>query len=122
MPEMRASDEVIDAIAHIEVHRQGTEKESGVTVACHEALRKLNELLQQEQAAPEPHGPGSGYSANVEAVMSEIRRVRKLAGVTNQKASSKHRRHGQHQQRFKDNSRRPPKNKDRRTMGRRGER
>jgi hypothetical protein len=41
-----ASDEVTDAIAFIEVHRQEAVKESGMAHACAEALRKLHELLE----------------------------------------------------------------------------
>ena len=44
-----ASDEVIDGIAAIEMHRQGTEKESGLAAACSEALRKLHAMLEQEK-------------------------------------------------------------------------
>ena len=43
-----ASDEVTDGIAAIEMHRQGTEKESGLAASCSEALSKMHELLAQE--------------------------------------------------------------------------
>ena len=61
-----ASDEVTDGIAAIEMHRQGTEKESGLAAACSEALRKLHALLEQEKEALQLNGPDAGYSANVE--------------------------------------------------------
>jgi len=51
------SDEVTDGIAAIELHRQGTEQESGLAVACSEALRKLQALLEQEKEALQLHGP-----------------------------------------------------------------
>ena len=117
-----ADDEVTDAIAHIEMQRQETEKESGLAAACSEALRKLHELLDREQAAPQPHGPGTGHLANIEAVMMEIKRVKKLAGITNQGAISKRLRPGQHQVTLRSGARNPTRNKGRRTMGRRGER
>ena len=123
MTEVRASDEVIDTIAQIELQRQEAENERGTAAACNDALRKLHELLEREQAAPEPHGPGSGYLANVEAVMMEIKRVKKLAGVTSQHAISKQRRPNRHQQPpMKSGQHGQPRNKGRRTMGRRGER
>ena len=43
------SDEVIDAIAQIELQRQEMEKEAGLAAACNEALRKLHELLERER-------------------------------------------------------------------------
>ena len=43
----KVSDEVIDAIAFIEMHRQEEEKESGAGAACAQALPKLQELLEQ---------------------------------------------------------------------------
>lgn len=122
MTESRASDEVIDAIAHIEMHRQGAVKEIGVAAACNEALRKLHELLEHEKAAPEPHDAESGYLADVEAVIIEIKRVKKLAGVSSQGAVSKNRRPGRHQPPMRNGPRSPARNKGRRTMGRRGER
>lgn len=121
-PEM-ATDEVTDAIAHIEMQRQDMVKESGLAAACNEALRKLHELLDQEQAAPPPHGPGSGYLANVEAVMIEIKRIRKLAEAKSQGSLAKHARHGQQQPTQRPGGpRNPARNKGRRTMGRRGDR
>jgi len=118
----RASDEVIDAIAHIEIQRQGMEKDSGAAAACSESLRKLHELLDREKAAPQPHDPDSGYLANTEAVMIEIKRIQKLAGVAGKGAVSKNPRPGQHQVSLRSGTRNPARNKGRRTMGRRGER
>ena len=117
-----ANDEVIDAIAHIEMQRQEMEKESGLAAACSEALRRLHELLDREQAAPQLHGPGTGHLANVEAVMIEIKRIKKLVGITNQGAISKHPRPRQHQVSLRSGARNPSRNKGRRTMGRRGDR
>ena len=79
-----ASDEVTDGIAAIEMHRQGTEQESGLAVACSEALRKLQQLLEQEKEALELHGPDTVSAANVEAVANEIKRIQAMAGVKGQ--------------------------------------
>ena len=70
-----ASDEVIDAIASIEMHRQELEKEAGLAAACSEALRKLHELLDHERAAQQLHAPGTKHPANVEAVTAEIKKI-----------------------------------------------
>ncbi len=118
-----ATDEVTDAIAHIEMHRQETQKEAGLAAACSEALRKLNELLQGEQAAAQPQGPGGGHLANIEAVMIEIKRVKKLADVGSQGAILRHTHSGQRQAAPRPGGpRNPARNKGRRTMGRRGDR
>jgi bacterioferritin-associated ferredoxin len=76
------SDETLDAIAHIEVHRQDMAKEAGIAAACSEALRKLHELLEREREAP--HGPGTRHAANIEALTGEIERVKRLAGAAAQ--------------------------------------
>jgi len=55
------SDEVMDAIAQIELHRQEMEKEAGAAAACNEALRKLHELLEREREALQLHGPGEPH-------------------------------------------------------------
>jgi hypothetical protein len=122
MNTVTASDEVTDAIAHIEMERQEMEKTSGRAASCDAALRKLHELLDQEKAAPEPHGAGSGYLANTEAVMIEIKRVKQLASGKNQGAAPRNQNPRHHQMSFKSGSRNPARNKGRRTMGRRGER
>jgi hypothetical protein len=75
-----ASDEVTDEIAAIEMHRQGTEQESGLAVACAESLRKLQALLEQEKEALRVHGPDSVHAINVEVVAQEIQRVQSMVG------------------------------------------
>ena len=74
------SDEVTDAIAHIEMNRQETVKESGLAHACSESLRKLNELLEQERAVAQTTNPPGGNLVNIEAINREIRKVKSLAG------------------------------------------
>jgi len=121
-PEM-ATDEVTDAIAHIEMQRQEMAKEAGLAAACNAALRKLHELLDHEKVEPQPHGPGTGYLANIEAVMIEIKRIRKLADTKSQGSLARRARHGQQQPMSRPGGpRNPARNKGRRTMGRRGDR
>jgi len=123
MTVVRASDEVTDAIALIEMQRQYMEKESGLATACNEALRKLHQLLDQETAATPAASPGGGHSVNVEAVMMEIKRVKKMAGVASQNIILKHARSGRQKQAPRPNGpRNPARDKGRRTMGRRGDR
>ena len=121
MTTITASDEVTNAIEEIEMHRQETEKESGRVAACGEALRMLHELLEREKAAPEPHGAGSGYLANMETVMIEIKRIRKLASIKGQAEIARNPSPHHHQMSLQNETRNPSRSKGRRTMGRRGE-
>jgi len=117
-----ATDDVIDMIAHIEMHRQEMAKEAGLAAACGEALRKLHELLEHERAALQRHVPGTAHPANIEAVTTEIGRIKALASVTaGRRMSSKARPPRQPMSRS-NSPHNPPRNKGRRTMGRRGER
>ena len=116
------SDEVIDAIAHIDLHRQDTRKETG-PAADNEALRKLHELLEHERQALQLHGPGAGHPANIEAVTAEIEKLKTLSGAGSQ-ARGRGRVYGQQRKRITGSSapHNPARNKGRRTMGRRGDR
>jgi len=115
-----ASDEVTDGIAAIEMHRQGTEKESGLAAACSEALRKLHELLQQEQAALQQHGPDTVLAANVEAVTNEIKRVQAMGGIRGQGPMQKSARPRERQVPRPEKTHNAPRTRGRRTMGRTG--
>jgi bacterioferritin-associated ferredoxin len=120
-----ASDEVTDAIAHIEMHRQETVKEEGVAAACQQALRKLQELLEIERQALLPDALRAGSQTDVDAVMHEINRVKSLAGNANRNNGNSNRRPRPGQsQNFprRDGTHNPGRNKGRRTMGRRGDR
>jgi hypothetical protein len=72
----KVSDEVIDAIAFIEMHRQENEKESGAAAACAHALPKLQELF--EQLSAETADSADVHAANIQAVTNEIARVKRL--------------------------------------------
>lgn len=73
----KVSDEVIDAIAFIEMHRQEAEKESGTGAACAQALPQLQELF--EQINGETTDPADVHAANIVAVTNDIARVKRLA-------------------------------------------
>lgn len=73
-----ASDEVIDAIAAIEMQRRETEKEAGFAMSCSSALHRLRELLDHETEALRLRGPQTGHQENIDAVTIEIERVKKL--------------------------------------------
>ena len=85
------TDEVTDAIAYIEMHRQETARESGVPAACAQALRQLQELLEQERQALQPGNDGD--PANVDAVTNEIDRVKRLASGNSNRQSQSNRGH-----------------------------
>ena len=115
-----ASDEVTDGIAAIEMHRQGTEKESGLAAACSEALRKLNDLLEQEKQALQLSGPDTESAANVDAVANEIRRIQAMAGLKGQGMAPRNARPRERQAPRPDKAHNAPRNRGRRTMGRTG--
>ena len=118
---MMASDEVTDGIAAIEVHRQGTEKESGLAVACAEALRKLQELLEHEKAALQSNTQDAALMANVEVVANEIRRVQSMSGAKGHGSASRNARPRDAQGPRPDSkAHNPARNRGRRTMGRAG--
>lgn len=108
------SDETLDAIAHIEVHRQDMAKEAGIAAACSEALRKLHELLERERGAP--HEPGSRHAANIEAVTAEIERVKRLVGAAARPKPGRPRERGR--QGPGGQPHQAPRGKQRRSMGR----
>jgi hypothetical protein len=75
---VNVSDEVIDAIAFIEMHRQEAAKESGAGVACAQALPKLQALLEEIDVNAED--PADVRAANIAAVNNDIARVKRFAG------------------------------------------
>ncbi|MGQ0578304.1 MAG: hypothetical protein ACT4PQ_05260 [Betaproteobacteria bacterium] len=118
-----ASDEVTDSIAHIEMHRQESAKETSLASACNEALRKLQELLRHEQEELQISGTDSQRTANIAALTGAIEKVKRLAGVKNQGPASRDRRpEGRGQTPTRGAHPAQARNKGRRTMGRRGER
>lgn len=113
-----ASDEVTDDIAAIEMHRQGTEQESGLAMACSEALRKLHALLEQEKEALRVQGPETVHAINVEVVANEIKRVQSMTGGRGQGATPRNARPRTQQLPRPEKTHNAPRNRGRRTMGR----
>ena len=119
------TDEVIDAIADIEMQRRETEKAAGFAMSCSSALHRLNELLHHETEALRLRGPDAANAENVEAVRREIGRVKALAVSSgkNRFPGAGRARQGQvtgQNASWQGAPRNPPRNKGRRTMGRAG--
>jgi predicted trehalose synthase len=92
------SDEVMDAIAYIEMQRQEKAKDGGFAAACGESLRRLQELLAQEKAAPAAPGSDAQAMVNVEAVTLEIQRIQRMAaGKNNGAGGNRNQRRGRQQ-------------------------
>lgn len=117
-----AADDIIDAIARIEMHRQDSAKTAGLATACNEALRRLHEMLHHEQEAAQRQSPGTRHPANVAALTAAIDKVKQLAGAGNKGARARTRGRGQKRIPPSGAPYQPPRNKGRRTMGRRGDR
>jgi hypothetical protein len=115
-----ATDEVIDAIAGIEMQRQAMVKDAGLAASCSSALRRLHELLEREKQALQQHGPDAGHPKYVEAVAAEIERVKGLAAITNPGPAPRDAYPWQRKATWRDAHRSPARNKGRRTMGRAG--
>lgn len=115
-----ATDEVIDMIASIEMQRRDVEKEAGRAAACGGALRSLQELLDRETEALRLNGPGTEHPANIEALTTEVNKVKRLAEMTGRLSLPPSTRPRQPQVSLQSGTRIPPRNKGRRTMGRAG--
>src|SRR5688572_30147491 len=115
-----ASNEVIDAIAEIEMRRREAEKEAGLAGSCSAALRRLHELLDLEKESLQLSGREAGNPQNVEAVTIEIERVKGLAVVTAPGPAGKRPYPAGRKSQWRDARRSPARNKGRRTMGRAG--
>jgi hypothetical protein len=128
----RASDEVIDEIAHIAMLRQDAERHGNAAGSSSEALRKLHELRDREQKALQAAEDKAVHQANLEALANEIRKVQHLSGSAhrnnNEQRHSRPRPQQQNQQPRKEgggggpggNPHNPSRNKGRRNSGRQG--
>lgn len=76
--DLRPGDEILDAIAAIEVQRQAMAREGQAEAARELSLRKLHELQSRSQAELEAQGPSEERLANVQALRAEIERVKGL--------------------------------------------
>ena len=80
--------EVTEALASIEMQRQGKEKQLGVPASCGWALRELYGLFGRGTRTPEPPVEDTARRANVAAATVAIERLRRLA-ETGQRAMLK---------------------------------
>jgi hypothetical protein len=117
--EVPASDEVIDAIAEIEMSRREMEKRSGFATSCSTALQKLSELLDHESKAL-LRGPDAGHPGNVDALTLDIGRVKALAAPRAQESIPRYVRTEEPRVSWRNAPRSPARIKGRRTMGRAG--
>lgn len=76
MIEQLASDEVTDAIAHIEMQRQTRVPEVGLAAACQSAMSSLLALHEQEVTAGREGTAGPDHEANMAAIAAAIERLR----------------------------------------------
>ncbi len=70
------SDEILDEIGAIAMHRHATAAETGHAAASREALQKLEQLLAAEREAEQAHGPGGRHAANIAALTHEIHKLK----------------------------------------------
>ena len=118
--EVPATDEVIDAIAEIELQRREAEKKAGFAASCSSALQRLDGLLDHESQALALHGPDAGHPGNVDALKLEIVRVKALSAPRTQESIPRYVHTEQRPVSWHNAPQNPPRNKGRRTMGRAG--
>ena len=94
--------EVTEALASIEMRRQGKERQLGVPASCGWALRELYGLLGQGKGTPETAIGDTARPANIAAAIGAIERLRRLARVTGQRARLKGKRTAQLQRSWRD--------------------
>lgn len=124
MDGIRASDEVIDEIAHIAMLRHEAEKHGGIMAFGSEALRKLHELRDREQKALQLGEQSAVHQANLEALAIEIRKVQQATGAASRNQEHRNARPRPPQPPRKEGGgggpHNPSRNKGRRSMGRQG--
>ena len=81
------TDNVLDAIALIEMQRQDLHRESDPEGWRNQALAKLQELLRQLEEALRQPNPGSEHHANAEAVRNAINRLKSRPSTASQQPS-----------------------------------
>ena len=103
------TDDVIDLIASIEMHRQELERESGLEASRSYAVRRLQEALLSEQAAE-----------SREALALALKRVQALGTGASQRPAQKASRSAPPAKSWRDAQGHSPRTRSRRTMGRGG--
>lgn len=109
------SDEVLDLIGAISMHRQAAAAQADGATACNDARRKLHELLAREREALQSHGPGGRHAANIASLVLEID---KLRSADPSAARAGYLRRNDGQLALHNVARNFPRHKGRRTMGR----
>ena len=87
MSEEITTDNVLDAIALIEMQRQDLHRESDPEGWRNQALAKLQEILRQLEEALRQPNPSPEHHANAEAVRNAINRVKTRPGAVSQQPS-----------------------------------
>jgi len=103
------TDELIDLIASIEMHRQEIEREAGLEVSRKYAMGRLQEALLAEQA-PE----------NREALGAALKRVQALGSRASERPTLRPGRPAPQGRSWREAQGRSPRTRGRRTMGRGG--
>ena len=94
--------EVTEALASIEVRRQGKEKQLGVPASCGWALRELYGLLGRGKRTPETVLEDTAIPADIAAATGAIERLRRLARESGQRAMLKGKRTAQLRRSWRD--------------------
>ena len=98
----RPTQGVTEALASIEMERQGKEKKLGVPASCAWALRELYGLLARGKRTPETAVEDSALPSEIAAATGAIERLRRLARLTGQRAMLKGKRTAQLQRSWRD--------------------
>jgi hypothetical protein len=96
----RPTPAMTEALANIEMRRQGKERQLGVPASCGWALRELYGLLDHGKRTPEM--AIGDTPANIAAAIGAIERLRRLARVTGQGAMLNGKRTAQLQRSWRD--------------------
>src|SRR5712692_3874802 len=103
------TDDVIDLIASIEMHRQELERETGLEASRNYAVKRLQEALLAEQ-----------LEESRQALALALKRVQALSSSAGQRPALNARRSAPPVKSWRDAQGRPPKTRGSRTMGRGG--
>lgn len=103
------SDDVIDLIGSIEMHRQEMERDTGLEASRSYALKRLQDATQSEQVP-----------ANLDALNLAIERVQALSSRAVQRPTPTASRPAQSRPSQRDAQRHPQRTRGRRPMGRQG--
>jgi hypothetical protein len=101
------TDDVIDLIASIEMHRQELEREAGMEASRSYAVKRLQEALLSEQVAE-----------SREALALALKRVQALGSRTSQPPTRRASQPAPPEKSWRDAQGRSPRTRGRRTMGR----